>query len=249
MQSSSTAKSTSVLILAAGRGTRMRPLTDSHPKPLLKIGKYSLIEHHLFALAKQGFQHIVINIDYLGEQIIHSIGNGEKYGLKIEYSDERATGALETAGGIKNALINTPTISQQFIVLNGDVWTHFDFKQLLNQPIENCIALTKNPTHNAKGDFEFEQYETAKGNLGLAREIDHSAGKPSYTYTGIAIFSKQLFSTVAQGKSALAPLLFKAASSDNLGAIIHQGVWQDVGTPERLEAIRLSYSTKHKPTI
>jgi len=146
------AENTTAVLLAAGHGKRMLPLTEQTPKPLLKIGEHALIEHHLFRLADLGFKNIVINIAYLADQISLALGDGSRYGLHIHYSDESASGALETAGGLKNAL---PLIkSDPFITVNADIWTDFDFTQLLLKSPESArLVMTENPPQHPDGDF------------------------------------------------------------------------------------------------
>jgi len=220
--------STSALILAAGRGERMRPLTDTTPKPLLKVKGKSLITYHLERLAKLGFKDIVINIDHLGQQIVDELGSGEQFGLHIQYSDERSTGALETAGGIQNALnlIKHPN----FICLNADVWTDFNFLELLKQSAPS-IVLVANPEHNPNGDFIFEAENS------LAKQINNPTTDRilnTFTFSGIGYYKKKDFQSISSGKAKLAPLLFNWGKQSKLKAIIHNGEWLDIGTPERL---------------
>lgn len=210
-----TAQDTTVVLLAAGHGTRMQPLTNNTPKPLLKVGQYSLIEHHLLALTNLGFKNIVINTAYLGHKIQSHLGNGEQFNLHINYSDESDTGALETAGGLKKAL---PLIkSNSFLSINADVWTDFDFTKML-APLnkKGRIALVPNPTHNPKGDFILD------------------GSQNSLTYSGIAFYRKELFSEMPDGKQALGPILKKMITQDQLETIELKAQWTDVGTPERL---------------
>ena len=225
------AANTSVFILAAGRGERMRPLTDSLPKPLLQVNGKSLLEYHLERLKNQGFRNIVINIDHFGEKIIEAIGNGNQFGLNIHYSDERSTGALETAGGIHRAL---PLFdSDTIIVINGDIWSDFDYTKLL--PLSTQLAtlvLVENPAHNTNGDFSI----CAKTD-GQCNATTPKSDEKTYTYSGIGLYKKALFNDLTAGKSKLAPLLYNAAEENQLGAIIHEGDWFDIGTPERLEEI------------
>lgn len=216
---------TSVIILAAGHGTRMRPLTDNLPKPLLKVGEHSLIEHHIHKLSAQGFKHIVINTAYLGNKIQQQLGNGERYGIDIRYSDETSTGALETAGGIKKSL---PLIdSDPFLVVNADIYSDFDFSSMVNVDINKlgCLVLVPNPIHNPAGDF------TIKGDNSNAENND------SMTFSGIALYRKKIFSDLPQGKLALGPILKTMTSDDKLTALQYYGCWTDVGTPERLKQL------------
>ncbi len=231
---------TSVFILAAGRGERMRPLTDSLPKPLLKVGDQSLLEHHLTRLQKMGFQHIIINIAHLGEKIQHQIGNGANYGLCIEYSDERDTGALETAGGIGKALNRIR--SDYFLCLNADIWTDFNFLQLLTARTQaGTIVLVNNPPHNNSGDFAVSNCKHKTQPL-LAERPSPRAEQSTYTFSGIGLYAKTLFTNLPAGKQRLAPLLFQATDSQQLDALIHQGTWLDIGTPQRLTQLNAGYS-------
>lgn len=224
-------KNISVLILAAGRGERMRPLTDSLPKPLLHVDGKSLLEHHLEKLKANGFKNIVINIDHFGSKITDLLGDGQQLGLNIKYSDERSTGALETAGGIQQAL---PLLkSESFLVINGDVWSNFDFSKILSQPLRlGTIVLVKNPDHNASGDFAVSP--AINGSLNAKAPIKNET---TYTFSGIGYYKKVLFDELPKGKNKLAPILFKAAESEQLGALISNDEWFDIGTPQRLEEI------------
>jgi len=206
------------MILAAGLGSRMRPLTDHTPKPLLEVGGKPLIVWHIEQLKEAGFREIVINVAYLGEQIIDYLGDGSQYGVNILFSDEQNEGALETAGGIVKAL---PLLSETFLVVNGDVWTDYsyvnDFK-LKEESLAHLI-LVENPEHNLKGDF-------------LLTETDEK-----YTFSGIGYYSKRLFEKLNHGKSALAPLLFEAIENQRITTEYYSGIWYDIGTPERLKML------------
>ncbi len=205
------------MILAAGRGERLRPLTDSTPKPLLKVRGKPLIVYHLEALAKAGFSEVVINLSWLGEQIQEFLGNGAQLGVSIEYSEEAA--ALETAGGILQAL---PLLGDRFVVVNADVFTDYDFAKLKTP---NCLAhlvLVDNPEHNDSGDFSLDG--AAVGNLGAER----------HTFSGIAQYHRDFFSGLTPGKQALAPLLRAAADKGEVSGELFTGSWIDIGTAERL---------------
>lgn len=222
------AANTTVMLLAAGEGRRMLPLTRSTPKPLLKVGQYSLIEHHLRRLHLLGFRHVVINIAYLAQKIQHQLGDGSQFNLKIDYSDESHTGALETAGGIVNAL---PTLeSDPFLVVNADIWTDFDFSSLL-QPMsgKGRLVLVPNPDHHPEGDF------CVADNGAL--HLKNHASSNSYTFSGIALYRKSIFAGLGNGKRPLAPILRAHIQNNELDAVIHRGLWTDVGTPERLNEI------------
>ena len=221
----------SVIILAAGHGTRMKPLTDDTPKPLLKVGNHSLIEHHLIKLKSSGFQNIIINTAYLGHKIQAHLGNGKDYGLKISYSDESETGALETAGGIKKSLnlINR----EVFLVINAVVYTDFNFSSLLelNTPKQGRLVLVPNPPHNSSGDFGV--------NCDLALDMTSST---TMTFSGISLYRKDMFDLIPEGKLALGPILKTLANQNQLDALIYDGNWTDVGTPERLAKLNLKES-------
>lgn len=225
-------ETTSVIILSAGHGTRMLPLTQNTPKPLLKVGEYSLIEHHLIRLKQLGFINIVINIAYLGKQIRHTLGDGSKYGLSIQYSDEAKTGALETAGGIKAAL---PMIkSDPFIVINADIWTNYDFSQLLTSfEKQACLVMVKNPSHNSNGDFAISK-----------QGILSSDTQNRYTFSGIGVYRKSMFAQLNGGKQALAPVFRSLIKNGEIQGLVFNGQWQDIGTPERLEKIKNAYQPK-----
>jgi len=231
------AQQTTVVLLAAGHGKRMRPLTNTVPKPLLKVGDHALIEHHLYRLAEYGFKNIVINLAYLGEQIRDQLLDGRKYGLNIRYSDEAQTGALETAGGLKKAL---PLIqSDPFLVVNSDIWTDFNFTKLL-MPLKGVgrLVLVDNPPHNPNGDFGID--ETNWLNL-------ESAGK--LTFSGVALYKKSIFTSLGSGKCALAPVLHALITRQNLEGVEHKGVWVDVGSPERLTELNTSFELQQNSRI
>lgn len=216
------------MILAAGRGERMRPLTDTQPKPLLKVGGQSLIEWHIRRLVAAGITQVVINHAWLGRLIEETLGDGRRYGAQITYSPE--TTALETAGGIARAL---PLLGDQpFLVLNGDVWCDwnpaqaFDIASALHtRALQGWLMLTDNPAHHPDGDF-------AVGEDGLLG--DEQSG-PALTYTGIGIYHPSLFKDTAANKPApLAPLLYQAIQRRQLSGQYYNGLWMDVGTPQRL---------------
>jgi MurNAc alpha-1-phosphate uridylyltransferase len=211
------------MILAAGRGERMRPLTDHTPKPLLKVGGKSLIAWHLERLAAAGFQDIVINHAHLGEQIESALGDGSQWGVRIQYSPEKI--ALETAGGIANAmplLGNAP-----FLVVNGDVYTDIDFGTLkLVPPNLAHLVMVNNPPQHAAGDFAL-----SSGKLS-------ADGTEKLTFSGIGIYQPSLFASIVRGDAAkLAPLLKAAMAQGLVSGSHHRGAWHDIGTPERLQAL------------
>lgn len=213
------------MILAAGRGERLRPLTDITPKPLLKAGSGLLIEHHLHALSAAGYTDVVINICHLGQQIIDKLGDGSRYQLAIHYSDERDA-VLETGGGIFKAL---PLLkSKYFLVINGDIWTDIDLSRLPTE-IDSLanLVLVNNPAHHLQGDFSLQ------GNILCERkDLD-----PSWTYSGIGVYSHELFHHCKEGRFSLAPLLREHMADGQVTAEVYDGLWFDVGTVERLDAL------------
>ena len=219
---------TTVMLLAAGHGKRMLPLTQDTPKPLLKVNGISLIEYHLLALSKAGFKQIVINVAYLGEQIVAALGDGGNYGLEITYSNEIKQGPLETAGGIKYAL---PLIkSDPFLVVNADIWTDFDFNDALKELTTDArLVMVNNPDHNKQGDFSLSH-----GSKVLTRGADCIE---SHTFSGIALYRKKVFRQLAEGALPLAPTFNSLIENNNIEGQVHDGVWEDIGTPERLSSL------------
>lgn len=209
------------MILAAGRGERMRPLTDERPKPLLDVCGKALIVYHLEALKRAGVESVVINVCWLGDQIKEALGDGHQFGLSIIYSEE--TEALETAGGIVHAL---DKLDDQFIVVNGDVYTDYEFSDLLNLEKPAHLVMVPNPKHNPEGDFVIKH--------GL---LCNKPGQSS-TYSGISCFQKSFFIHQKPGRSALAPLLRIGAQKKQLSAELYQGLWSDVGTIGRLQRLQ-----------
>jgi len=213
------------MILAAGLGTRMRPLTDKTPKPLLKVGGMPLIVWHIERLAHDDFTDIVINIAHLGYQIPEALGDGSEWGVNITYSDEQEEGGLESAGGIVKAL--------PFLVVNGDIWTDYDFQanRKLAEGILAHIILVPNPEHNPEGDFALDGQ----------RVVDAK----QYTFSGIGYYSPKLFEGVPYGKSALAPLLRAAMKEGKVTGELYEGEWLDIGTPERLELLNAQLMNRY----
>jgi MurNAc alpha-1-phosphate uridylyltransferase len=209
-----------VMLLAAGRGDRMRPLTDHTPKPLLEVGGKPLIVWHLERLAAAGFQDVVINTSWLGEQIPAALGNGGCWGLRIAYSQEPWP-ALETGGGLFRAL---PLLGPEpFLLVNGDVYTDINFTALRLAPGDlGQLVLVANPAHHPQGDFQLD-----------GSRITEDRGN-KFTYSGIGILHPALFEGCSDGRFPLAPLLFKARAAGRLGGQHHPGYWLDVGTSERL---------------
>ncbi len=213
------------MILAAGRGERMRPLTDHTPKPLLKVGGKPLIVWHLEGLARAGFRDIVINHAHLGDQIETVLGDGRRFGVHIQYSAEGE--ALETAGGIAYAL---PLLgAAPFLVVNGDIFCDLDFSHLAQQPMDGVVAhlvLVDNPPQHQQGDFVLDHGK-------LVEE-----GDSRLTFSGIGVYRPELFSGVVRGsKAKLAPLLRAEIGKGRVSAEHYRGHWVDVGTPERLQAL------------
>ena len=212
------------MILAAGRGERMRPLTDATPKPLLEVGGRPLITWLIEALARAGFRDLVINVSHLGARVESALGDGRRWNVRIRYSHEEE--ALETAGGIANAL--SLLGSEPFVVVNGDVHTDFDFATL-RAPTEPDLAhlvLIDNPTHHPAGDFGLEN----------GRVIPDGAHK--YTFSGIGVYHPSLFSEIAAGtKYQLAAVLKPNIAGGRVSGEHYTGRWCDVGTPERLKSL------------
>lgn len=216
------------MILAAGMGNRMRPLTLHTPKPLLEVGGKPLIVWHIEKLQKMGVQEIVINTAWLGEKLADALGDGSQFGVKILWSHEGK--GLETAGGIINAL---PLLGNEpFILVNGDVWTTMDFAPLLNVQLQDDLAhlvLVENPVQHPQGDF------TLAANK--AYTFEQARSGENLTYSGVAVMHPQMFNGLESGKRPLAPLLKQAMQQEKISAQKLQGVWVDVGTPERLNAL------------
>jgi MurNAc alpha-1-phosphate uridylyltransferase len=209
------------MILAAGRGERLRPLTDSKPKPLLEVRGKPLIVYHLEALAAAGFKQVVVNLSWLGEQIRNTLGDGSAFHLDIEYSVEAQ--ALETAGGLVKAL---PMLGERFVVVNADIFTDYDFTRLWRQDSSAHLVLVKNPQHNPGGDFS------------LVDNLVGNNGDPRYTFSGIALYHRSFFDSLKAGKQALAPLLRAAADKQQVSGELYPGAWSDIGTIERLRALQ-----------
>jgi MurNAc alpha-1-phosphate uridylyltransferase len=212
------------MLLAAGRGERMRPLTDQLPKPLLPVRGKPLIVHHLERLASCGVHDVVINVAWLGERIRAALGDGAAFGLSIHYSEEGAQ-ALETGGGIFQAL---PWLgSEPFLVVNGDVFTDLDFGALSIAPEAWAhLVLVPNPVQHPQGDFGLDD----------GRVVE--TGSTRWTYSGIGLYRAQLFDGCQPGRFPLLPLLRRAIAAGRLSGEIYRGGWSDVGTVERLAALQ-----------
>ena len=215
------------MILAAGRGERMRPLTDQIPKPLLEVAGKPLIVWHLEKLAKANFEEVIINHAHLGEMIEAYVGDGSRWNLKITYSREGSP--LETAGGIKKAL---PLIGDQpFLVVNADIYTDFNFAAIKNRNLNDCkghLVMVKNPKQHPDGDFFLQNNQI---------ELE---GKERLTFSGIAIYQPKIFEDIKiEPVAKLAPILKKLIGAKCISGEAYQGLWFDIGTPERLNEVNL----------
>ncbi|MNO64928.1 D-glycero-alpha-D-manno-heptose 1-phosphate guanylyltransferase [compost metagenome] len=214
------------MILAAGKGERLRPLTLHTPKPLVRAAGVPLIERQLLALRQAGFEQLVINHAWLGQQIEDYLGDGGRFGVSIRYSAEGEP--LETGGGIFRAL---PLLgASPFVIANGDIWTDFDYAPLHAALADGDLAhlvLVDNPDHNGRGDFCLRD----------GRVEDYRDGEPSLTYSGIAVLHPALFDGCQDGAFKLAPLLRAAMAAGRVSGVHHRGQWVDVGTHERLAEV------------
>ena len=218
------------MILAAGLGNRMRPLTLYKPKPLLEVGGKPLIVWHIKKLKEIGVTEIVINSAWLADVLIGALGDGSQFGVLIRWTCEDE--GLETAGGIINALPLLGT--EPFILVNGDVWTTFDFSSLLNVNLENDLAhlvLVSNPEQHPNGDFTLAE--------GRAYTFDQNQQGENLTFSGVSVIHPKMFDGLENGKRPLAPLLKNGMSEGKISAEKMQAAWVDVGTPERLSDLDL----------
>jgi MurNAc alpha-1-phosphate uridylyltransferase len=214
------------MILAAGRGERMRPLTDHLPKPLLQAGGKPLIQYHLERVARLGIREVVINLAWKGTEIRSALGDGSRFGLHIAYSDEGER-ALETGGGIYHAL---PLLGEApFLVINGDVWTDWpDAQSLTGVPAASDLAhliLVPNPVQHPGGDFSLRDGRVITG------------GDARYTFSGIALYRPEFFSECSPGAFKLLPLLLDGIRRGQISGALYEGRWFDIGTPQRLAAL------------
>jgi MurNAc alpha-1-phosphate uridylyltransferase len=223
------------MILAAGRGERMRELTLVTPKPLLPVAGRPLIEHHLLRLARAGVRDIVINTSWLGEKIRDALGDGSQYGVTLRFTIEPER--LDSGGGIFNAL---PCLGDDpFLLVNGDVWTDMDLSTLSLSRDDDLamLVMVDNPEHHPRGDFSLQSDARV-----------HATGEPRLTYSGISVLSPRLFADCQPGIFPLAPLLRTAMERGAVGGLHHRGQWLDVGTPERLaEADRVALQSGSLP--
>jgi len=211
------------MLLAAGRGERMRPLTDSLPKPLVPVAGRPLIAWHLAALAAAGYREVVVNTSWLAEALHAALGDGASFGVRITWSDEGPV-PLETGGGIFHAV---PLLGPgPFLVVNADIWTDIDFARLeLESDAHAHLVLVANPPHNVRGDFGLD------GDRVVSRDTDR------FTYSGVGVFRPEFFHDCSAGRFPLLPLLNRAIAARRLRGELHRGAWSDVGTAERLAAL------------
>jgi N-acetyl-alpha-D-muramate 1-phosphate uridylyltransferase len=213
------------MILAAGRGERMRPLTDTMPKPLLKVGGKALIEYHIEALAAAGIREIVINLAWKGALLREQLGDGRQFSVALQYSDEGDV-ALETGGGVFNAL---PLLgSEPFIVVSGDVWSAFPYRTLVTCLAAQDMAhfvLVPNPEFHARGDFCLN-----------GKRITEADG-PRYTYANIGVFRPEFFEVCSAGQFPLVPIMRRWIKQGRVSGELYEGAWRNVGTPQQLEEL------------
>ena len=220
------------MILAAGRGERLRPLTDERPKPLVEAGGKPLIEWHLDRLARAGFREVVINVSHLGERLREAIGDGGRWGVNVHYSEE-PPGALETGGGIIQAL---PLLgAAPFLVVNGDIWTTYPFAGLRGIKCDQAhLVLVPNPASNPAGDFALEAARV------------RNAGEPSWTFSGIAVYHPRFFDGCEPGRYSVVPRLREIIDRRLVTGEIFTGAWHDAGTLERLQDLRRELQAGHE---
>ena len=219
------------MILAAGLGTRMRPLTEHCPKPLLQAGGQALIDFHLHKLAAAGINDVVVNCSWLAEQLVAHLGDGSRYGLRIQTSVEEEP--LETAGGIVKAL---PLLGETpFLLINGDIWTDFDFARLLARPAAAThLVLIDNPPHHPEGDFS----------LAADGRVSEGGEGQRLTFAGISLWHSRQFSALEPGSRPLKPLMLEAMAKGELSAQHYRGHWWDIGTPQRLAELDRFLATR-----
>lgn len=212
------------MILAAGRGERLRPLTDTVPKPLIDINGKPLIEFHLENLALAGFREVVINLAHLGEMIRDKLGTGSNWGLNIHYSQE-PSGALDTGGGIQQAL---PLLGESpFAIINGDIFCQYPLARLRAIKCDHAhLVLVPNPEHNPEGDFALQGGHIIPD------------GQPCFTFSGISVYHPRFFASAPGGRYSVVPMLRAAAAQRHVTGEIYKGIWHDIGTRERLDCLR-----------
>lgn len=212
------------MILAAGRGERLRPITDDIPKALVEVAGRSVLEWHLERVAAAGIENVVINLGWHGEQIVERVGSGERFGVNIAYSDE-GDDILETGGGILKAL---PLLGDDpFVVINSDIFTDMPVPdvRLRDEHLGHLVTVPV-PAYLDHGDFDIEN--------GMIRRT----ASPSYTFAGFAIYRPELFANCEAGRFSVVPLMFAAADADRLSGSVYRGRWADIGTPDRLARLR-----------
>lgn len=212
------------MILAAGRGERLRPLTDKIPKSLVEVRGESLLERHLDNVHAAGIDTVVINLGWLGDQIVERLGSGKRYGLEIIYSQE-GEDILETGGGIHKAL---PQLGiEPFLVVNADIYTDMPVPDMqISDSHLGHLVMVPTPEYRERGDFDLEE--------GLIRNGESAV----FTFSGVAIYRPEFFDGCEAGRFPLAPMLREAADRGQLSGSLYKGLWADVGTPERLAALQ-----------
>jgi MurNAc alpha-1-phosphate uridylyltransferase len=212
------------MILAAGRGERLRPITDEMPKSLVEVGGESLLERHLDHLRAAGIRQVVINLGWLGDKIVERIGSGRRYGLEVAYSDERGD-VLETGGGIFKAL---PLLgSAPFLAINADIYTEMPVPRVtLREECQAHLVLVPTPSYRDHGDFDLVD--------GLVRNTD----EPELTVSGVSLYRPEFFHGCEAGRFSVAPLWRAAADRGEVSGSLYEGPWADIGTPERLDALQ-----------
>ena len=219
------------MILAAGYGKRLRPLTDHTPKPLVPVGGKPLVVHHLEKIAETGIRDVVINLGHLGSKIPEALGNGSQWGLSIEYSNE-GPDPLETGGGMAKAL---PLLGPDtFLLVNGDVWCDLDFDTIpktLGANDQALLYLVQRPQWRDRGDFALENDRVTESE------------NPQFLYSGIALYHPSILEGAQVEKFSIVPRLKKAISVNRVAGVLHSGEWDDVGTPERLKSIQARYGS------
>ncbi len=210
------------MILAAGRGERLRPITDTTPKALMKVRGKRLLDRHLDAVKAAGVDTVVINLGWLGEQIADHVGSGASHGLSVVYSPE-GEDILETGGGIHRAL---PMLGDAaFLVINADVYTDMRLPTVLDDDADGHLVLVPKPAHKERGDFELVGGRVANGEI------------PTLTFSGIALYRPEFFADCTPGRFSIVPMLRRAADTGRLTGSVYEGTWEDVGTVERLEEL------------
>lgn len=212
------------MILAAGQGKRMLPITKHTPKPLLEVGGLPLIAYHFLALARAGFKEVVVNVSYLAKKIVQSLGDGSQYGIKIVYSFEPEVGGLETGGGIFQAL---PFLGNEpFLVISGDVWLEYDFAKLPRQIVGLAhLFMVPNPDFNPQGDFDLQD------------NLIMSVAQPTLTFASFGIYHPDLFAHCSPGFFRLTEVLLPAIEKKLVTGEIFTGKWHNIGTPEQWQAL------------